>query len=228
MTTKRRGRAPNPEWVLMYRKGLTGDRIANLVDAAKSTVGYHLRIARTLDPGLKAEHEAALETKPTHFTTHGLERTRQLVSLVQETGQYPSRQSPSETERTLAAWLQRRRQDARAATLVQEYRDGLAALPGWETPSRADADEARWQRRLAALVAYRDAGSDWPRHKAVTIGEEHDLGVWLHYQRFRARRGELAAGKVDALNIAVPGWRTGRPRGRKSQPQLSRGTPPDD
>jgi hypothetical protein len=47
---------------------------------------------------------------------------------------YPSRQSPSETERALAAWLQRSREDARAGKLAQEYREGLAVLSEWETP----------------------------------------------------------------------------------------------
>ncbi|MBT2548964.1 hypothetical protein [Arthrobacter sp. ISL-65] len=63
--------------------------------------------------------------------------------------------------------LQRRREDARAGTLAAAYHDGLAVLPGWQTPPRAEADEARWHDRLKALVAYREAGNDWPRHKAV-------------------------------------------------------------
>jgi hypothetical protein len=40
--TKRREAAPNAEWVLMYRGGLTRGQIAKLVGAATSTVGYHL------------------------------------------------------------------------------------------------------------------------------------------------------------------------------------------
>jgi hypothetical protein len=215
VTLKKRGKAPNQEWVLMYRKGLTRDRIAALVEAAPSTVNYHLRIARTLEPGLEADHEAAAGIKPAHATDQGLARVQQLVAMVRETGRYPSRHSPSETERTLAAWLQRRREDARAGVLAEAYRDGLAVLPGWQTPPRTQADEARWQERLAALVEYRAAGNDWPRHKAVITGEEHDLGVWLHFQRAKARRGELDAAKVQELDRVVPGWRAGRRRGRK-------------
>ncbi|MFJ5696638.1 helicase associated domain-containing protein [Arthrobacter sp. NPDC093139] len=64
-------------------------------------------------------------------------------------------------------------------------------LPGWEDKLRAEADKDRWQERLTALSEYRAAGNDWPRHKAFVTGEEHDLSVWLHTQRCKARRGEL-------------------------------------
>jgi hypothetical protein len=140
---------------------------------------------------------------------------QKLVALVQKTGRYPSRQSSSDTERALAAWLQRRREDARAGRLAQGYRNGLAALPGWEIPPRGEADEARWQQQLAALVAYRAAGNDWPRHKAIITGEEHTFGVWLHFQRSKAHRGELPADRFGALDKAVPGWRVSRKRGQR-------------
>ncbi|MBT2549120.1 helicase associated domain-containing protein [Arthrobacter sp. ISL-65] len=76
-------------------------------------------------------------------------------------------------------------------------------------------DEARWQNRLTDLAAYHAAGNDWPLHKSSMTDEEHDLGVWLHSQRQKARRGELDPAKIRALDEAVPGWRTGRQRGRK-------------
>ena len=43
-------RAPDAEWVLMYRLGLSRKRIAELVGAEPATVGYHLVIARRQDP----------------------------------------------------------------------------------------------------------------------------------------------------------------------------------
>ncbi|WP_185982269.1 helicase associated domain-containing protein [Arthrobacter sp. KBS0703] len=91
----------------------------------------------------------------------------------------------------------------------------MAELSSWQTPSRAEAGEARWAERLAALVEYRSAGNDWPRHKAFVEGLEHDLGVWLHYQRAKLHRGELDEAKVRALDKALPGWREGRKLGRK-------------
>lgn len=200
----------------MYRKGLSRRQIADLVGAAPATVGYHIGIARKLFPGLHEEHQAAAGAKLTKVTMPGLERMHQLVALVQETGRYPSRHTGSESERTLAAWLQRRRKDARAGTLAPAFREGLSVLPGWQTPPRVEGDENRWQERLKALAEYRAAGNDWPRHKAGDPGEEHELGVWLHSQRYKLRRGELDGEKINILDSSVPGWRVGRKRGRQA------------
>jgi hypothetical protein len=221
VTTRKRGTAPNAEWVLLYRKGLSREQIAALVEASPSKVNYHLRVALTLERGLEAYHAAAARAKTAHATRQGLERMQQLVTLVQETGRYPSRHSLSDTERALAAWLRRRREDAWADTLAEAYREGLAVLPDWQTRPRSEADEARWQERLAALTDYRAAGNDWPRHKASVEGQEHDLGVWLHYQRAKLHHGELDDAKVQDLDCALPGWREGRKRGRK--PHQKRG-----
>ncbi len=198
----------------MYRGGLTRSRIAALTRAPASTVGYHLAIARAADPGLQSAHENAASTRA-RVSVQGLARMRRVVAMVQETGRYPSRTASAAEERTLAAWLERRRHDAMAGALAPAYRDGLAVLPDWQRPPRPVAYEARWRDRLGALVRYRAAGNDWPRHKAVAVGEEHGLGVWLHAQRQKAHRGELDPAKAQALDEALPGWRLGRQRGRK-------------
>jgi hypothetical protein len=192
----------------MYRRGLGRRQIAELVKAAPATVGYHLGIARKADPGLQAEHQAAAGRKPSKVTLHGMERMQQLVTFVQETGRYPSRHSGSESERTLGAWLQRRRQEARTGALTPIFRDGLAVLPAWQTPPRAEDDENRWQERLQALTQYRATGHDWPRHKAYVSGEEHELGVWLHSQRYKLRNGELNSEKADLLGLTRAGVAT--------------------
>jgi hypothetical protein len=44
-------RAPDPEWVLMYRRGLSRSRIADLVRAPARTVAYHQAIPH---PGPRA------------------------------------------------------------------------------------------------------------------------------------------------------------------------------
>lgn len=208
---------PNPEWVLMYRRGLTRSQIANLVEAPASKVGYHLTVARGLDPGLVAEHEGAARRKPApRVTSRGIQSMNELIDFVTSQGRYPSYSAASPEERTLAIWLQRRRRNAAAGTLAPAFREGLRALPGWATNTRALTDESRWQKRLAALIAYRAAGEDWPRHKKTDTEEEHSLGVWLHTQRFKQARGELDQSRTTALDDTVPGWRRGRPRGRKS------------
>ena len=104
--------------------------------------------------------------------------------------------------------------EAAEGTLDPAYREGLARVPGWQANRREVEDEARWHRRLAQLVVYREGGNDWPRHGKADSEREHTLGVWIHTQRYKNRRGELAPVKLKLLDDAVPGWQTGRTRGR--------------
>jgi hypothetical protein len=158
----RHGAVPNAEWVLMYRGGLTRARIAALTRAPIATVGYHLAVAVAADPGLQAVHDQAAAKAPLRVSPQGLARMRELVAMVHETGRYPSRTAQEVGERTLASWLDRRRDDDAAGTLAPAFRDGLAVLPDWQRPPRAVADEARWQDRLKALAEYRAAGMTGP------------------------------------------------------------------
>lgn len=120
----------------------------------------------------------------------------QLVIFVQQTKRYPSTKPAKRNERTLAVWLNRRRNESTGGTLAAVFQDGLSVLSDWQDARRVISDEARWQKRLASLVAYRSSGRDWPRHKATVEDPEHELGVWLHTQRFKARRGELDLAKL--------------------------------
>ncbi len=71
-----------------------------------------------------------------------------------------------------------------------------------------------WRDRLAQLVGYRAEGHDWPRHHDYASEREHALGVWIHTQRSTHRAGDLDPVKLTLLDDAVPGWQTGRTRGR--------------
>jgi hypothetical protein len=101
-------------------------------------------------------------------TAQGQERMQQLVTRVQETGPYPSTNAESTTERALAAWLRRRREDARVGTLAPAFRDGLAVLPGWEGRRPAAADE---HRCLAAHPRYRDRRGEPDPQKAQALDD---------------------------------------------------------
>jgi hypothetical protein len=120
----------------------------------------------------------------------------------------------------MARWMSGRRREAAEGTLDPAYRDGLARVPGWVENRRKVEDEARWYERLAELAAYRLEGNDWPRHHDYDSEREHTLGVWIHAQRYKRRRGELDPVKVKLLDDAAPGWQTGRTRGRP--PRLQR------
>ncbi|MDR6413472.1 helicase associated domain-containing protein [Pseudarthrobacter sulfonivorans] len=207
--------APHPEWVQMYRQGLTTTQIAATTDAAQNTVRYHLAIAAAAEPSLRDDHRnAARPTKTTRITPAGLQNLQDTIALYKAEGRLPSSKSASARERSLATWLVNRRQDHDRGTLVPIYRDGLHQIPGWEQRTRKDDDQKRWNERLRELTDYMVAGNDWPRHKKTDTEEERVLGMWLHIQRIKYRRNELDQDKETQLNTLLPGWRDGRTRGR--------------
>lgn len=187
-------RIPNQEWVLMYRRGLNQTRIARLVGAPVSKVGYHLTVARRLDPSLTVEHEALAAKVGARVNSSGLKSMNDLVAFVKSKGRYPSFTATSHEERRMATWLQRRRREAATDRLAEAYQEGMQGLPGWESRTRSTVDESRWQERLAALINFRANGEDWPRHKKTDSNEEHKRAVCRN----------LACEKFPALVIERP------------------------
>jgi hypothetical protein len=213
---RRLRRAPDAEWALMYRLGLSRQRIAALVRVPPAAVGYHLVIARRKYPELEAEHQAAAGTATALYPSPtDLARMEEVVAWVSAEGRLPDGRSRERGERSMARWLSGRRREAATGILDPAYNDGLARVPGWSEKHRAVADEARWHHRLAQLADFRKEGNDWPRHHDYDSEHEHTLGVWIHTQRYKRRRGELDRAKIKLLNAAVPGWQTGRTRGRR-------------
>jgi hypothetical protein len=208
-------KAPYPEWVLMYRQGLTTTKIAATAGAAQSTVRYHLAIAAAAEPSIRDDHRNAARPIPvTRVTAQGLQNLRDTLALYKAEGRLPSSKSLSARERALATWLLRRRQDHDRGTLAPTYSDGLQKIPGWEQRTRKDDDQRRWNERLREFTDYMAAGNDWPRHKKTDTEEERVLGMWLHIQRMKYRSNELDQDKDAQLTTLLPGWRDGRTRGR--------------
>ncbi|MGK3957677.1 Helicase associated domain protein [Arthrobacter sp. R4] len=207
--------APHPEWVQMYRQGISSPKIAAAAGVATSTVRYHLHIAAQADPSIRDEHRAAAGA-PVQPSAAGLRNMENIIALYKTEGRLPSFKAKSPGERALAVWLQRRRQDADRGALSPIYREGLKTILGWDQqPDRKAKDEARWHQRLAELKDYMAASNDWPRHKKTETEQERTLGIWLHTQRMKHRRRELDQDKETQLNNALPAWRAGRVRGRK-------------
>lgn len=210
--TQIKRRTPSPEWVLMYRHGIPASKIAVVTRVAESVVRHHLAIARAQEPGLKAEHEAAMPPAPLTATAAGLRNLEAVLAFHAAEGRLPV-SGRSRRESTLAGWLARRRKDAVDGTLVPAYAAALDTIPGWrEHTTKRDADAARWAQRLAEVSAWLAAGNDWPRHQKTDDRDERTLGVWLHSQRIDARAGKLTAIKEKQLNGVIPGWRQGRQR----------------
>ncbi|WP_285240850.1 helicase associated domain-containing protein [Pseudarthrobacter sp. MEB009] len=213
MTPSKRA-APDAEWVLMYRRGITTPKIAAGAAVSESTVRYHLAIAAKLDPSIRSEHRAALPVAQQRLTLAGQRNLENIVALYLAEGRLPTKRSAH--EKALSAWLRRRRQEAAQGTLSPIYAVALDVIPGWGRSSTKQVDdEKRWKQRLVEVSAYRAAGNDWPRHNKTKDQSERVLGVWLHGQRINDRTGKLDAGKKSQLDKLIPGWRKGR-RGRNA------------
>jgi hypothetical protein len=213
--TEQKRTAPHPEWVQMYRQGLSTRKIAALAGVGQTTVRYHLAIAAAAEPSIRADHRNATRKTPTtRITPAGLQNLHDTIALYKAEGRLPSTKSPSARERALATWLTRRRQDHDRGTLSPTYSVGLQGIPDWEQRTRKEGDEARWNQRLQELTAYMAAGNDWPRHKRTDTEDERVLGIWLHIQRMKYRRNELNQDTEAQLDRLLPSWREGRTRGR--------------
>jgi hypothetical protein len=196
----------------MYRRGIEPAKIAEVCGAAVTTVRYHLQIAAKQDPDLRVEHAAAAPVKVPSDTA--LQRMHEVVAFYRMEGRLPAAHANSSHEQTLASWLYRRRKESAAGTLSPALRDGLGVIRGWDQAScRKAEDEARWQRRLGEVRAFRKASGGLPRHQKTDDPLERTLGVWLHGQRINYNRGKLAREKKSRLDKVLPGWREGRPRG---------------
>jgi hypothetical protein len=217
--------APHPEWVQMYRQGLSTTQIAARAGVGQSTVRYHLALAAATEPSIRADHRNATRPPPvTRITAEGLRNLTDTIALYKAEERLPSSSSTAPRERALATWLLRRRQDHDRGTLSPTYSDGLQEIPGWELRTRTSKDEVRWNQRLHELAAYMAAGNDWPRHKKTDTEEERLLGMWLHIQRMKYRRDELDQNKKGQLDAFLPRWLDGRTRGRPpGSPNIRRG-----
>jgi hypothetical protein len=209
-------RAPDLEWVELYRRGLSTSRIAKFAHAGATTVRYHIRLAAQDEPSLRDEPRAALNTT-TRISKSGLSNLADVVALHERERRLPSSSAAEARERALATWLSRRRQDVDSGTLAPVYRAGLRSVPGWERRTRKAKDEAQWEERHSGLIDYWAAGNDWPRHKNPATEEERLLGVWLQYQRTKLASGRLGPEKRARLDETMPGWPSGRTKGRKNR-----------
>lgn len=199
----------------MYRKGISIAKIAAVTHVAESVIRHHIAIASKQEPGLGAEHQAALPPAAPRVTVSGQRNAAYILALYQAQGRLPVT-GRSKQETALAGWLARRRAQAAAGALSPAYAAILDEIPGWrDHQTKRDADQTRWKVRLAEVAAYLGAGNELPRHGKTDDKDERALGVWLHTQRIGYRAGTLTAAKEAQLNQLIPGWRDGRPRGRR-------------
>ncbi|MET1156222.1 hypothetical protein [Arthrobacter sp.] len=122
-------RAPDAEWVLMYRLGLSRARTAAVVRVPPASIGYHLAIARRRDPGLEAERQAAAGTAPAPGPSPtDLARMDEVIASVSAQGRLPEERSAHRSEWSKARWLYLRRREAAAGNSTPPT---ARASPGW-------------------------------------------------------------------------------------------------
>ncbi|MFC9353205.1 helicase associated domain-containing protein [Arthrobacter sp. NPDC057013] len=207
----------HPEWTLLYRRGMSRKKIAELARVKVSAVTSHLEAAKAAEPGLRTDHRAAAAAA-TSQAAPGIKRLYQLLAMVEATGRYPSRNAEDKAERELAQWLRRRRRDADAGILNPVIEAGLSVLPDWRRKPREAREDEKWQDHLQQLAAYLAAGNPWPRTTPGVTGLEKELGGWLRNQRYKFRHGDLPSARADELDAALPGWQTGRKAPAEASP----------
>lgn len=196
----------------MYRKGLSGQRVADLVGRPARTVEYHLKIARAADPGLQQDHDEAVGMHPA-----GAAAMDALIRFVRENKTFPTAGAADPEVRKLGRWLYYRRRESRLGTLHERYRAGLAVLPGWDAPGpKKGREDLQWSRKLEGLAAYLRPGNDWPRNGTGEGDEECAHGRWLGTQRHLGNTGKLIPSRAQTLDDRLPGWVQGRKGGTRT------------
>lgn len=204
-----RNDSKHPEWDLMYRKGLSVRQIADLCGAKLETVGRHLRLQRTRLPDMQVEHVANKPpAKLSPPRSSWLSNVKEISTLLRAEGKYPTASDPDPRRRRLGYWLSVQRRAHRDGKLTQTKLEALLWLPDWNENQRRSHDQKRWQDRLSELQTYKERHGRWSRCRGAGSEAERSLGVWLHAQRQKASRRELADPAMEALEAVVPGWNT--------------------
>lgn len=131
------------------------------------------------------------------------QRVAELASFAHRHDRYPSTSTDDADESRLAAWLSKRRWEAKTGRLTDARTAVLdAAAPGWRQTVFSDegfaatlATCARWVADHAAL----------PRAVGGDEVESH-LGLWLTARRYDLSVGRLADARAEALERLLDGW----------------------
>lgn len=206
------GGSYSSEWVLMYRKGLTAARIADICHVHPQKVTRALGWAKRREHGLEEEHLSNMP-QPSSISPRWAERCEELTRFAGQNGRMPYAKGHSDSESSLGRWLAKQRAAAARGGLSQEKRRALAVAGAWEATPRSQNDARRWEERLAGLTAFVALQSRLPSYRRPYSETERLLGTWLHGQRQRAFHNRLSADQLQSLQDKIPGWNTwGRSR----------------
>lgn len=203
------GTSDSSEWVLMYRKGLTPVRIAEVCDVHPQKVTRALGWAKRMERGLEAEHLSSAP-KPSPVSRRWAQRCEELIHFNAKNGRMPFARGHGDAESSLGRWLAKQRAAAARGDLPEEKRRALSAVEDWEATPRSQQDARRWEERLGGTAAFFAQEGRLPSYRRPGSERERLLGTWLHSQRQQASKNELTADKLRSLQDRVPGWNTWR------------------
>lgn len=192
----------------MYLAGSTVREIADLCHRGVATVHYHLQRREHYEPGFRSQHEAALAARRKDRPSASWYRRAEEVAAFQaENGRLP-RATGSQIERALHDWLAKQRKLFKAGELPPAKIVLLRDIANWASDPRQHELDDAWSTRIVALRQYVVENKCLPRYRKYASEAERSLGVWLHNQHQKRAKGVLAAWRVEALDNAVPGWRS--------------------
>lgn len=198
----------HPEWDMMFKAGLTAREIADRCKQNIATVHLHLKNRERYEPDFYLKHVEALEARGPHrITTQWRRRMQEAQDFYSVHGRLPLN-AADRPEHSLAMWIAEQRRLFKRNELPQAKITLLEQLPGWKLNVRTQENEMRWKNKLMLFTDFVATEQRMPRYRTYSTPEEHVLGVWLHNQHQRRTQNRLALWKLDALNEAMPGWRS--------------------
>lgn len=198
----------HPEWDMMFMAGLTAREIADRCKQNIATVHLHLKNREKYEPDFYGKHIEALEARGRYrVTTQWRRRMREAQDFYLAYGRLPLLAGDS-SEHSLAVWVGEQRRLYERNELPQAKITLLEPLSGWKLNPRTQEKEIRWRNKLDLFIDFVATEHRMPRYRTYSTPEEHALGVWLHNQHQRRTERRLEPWMLEALNNAVPGWRS--------------------
>lgn len=201
-----RGDSKHPEWELMYRKGLSVSKIADVCRWRVGTVSEYMRVHKSQDPSLAGDHEANYR-KPAHISVGWMMKVAALEDFHEAHGHYPTPGDGSAEELNLSQWLRAQRRAFRLGKLTTEKIAVLDRLPAWKLSQRFMTDQVRWNLRLDQVKGFLDEQGRWPRYRCDDPHEKV-LGVWVYVQRSEAFHQRMSPETIRRLDEVLSGWNT--------------------
>ncbi|SEE78753.1 Helicase associated domain-containing protein [Arthrobacter alpinus] len=198
----------HPSWDRMYKSGMTVREISDFTGRPLSTVQRHLQVRQTYDDDIRPIHDAANAARgPGWPTTHWQRRYKATQIFLAANGRLPA-VGGDEEEPSLARCVAHQRALHIRGELPDIQITLMDKLPGWTHREPSVNRDEHWHERLEDLHAFVMETGAMPRYKRYDGEEEHSLGVWLHTQHQGRAEGRLKQWRLEALDAALPGWRS--------------------